>query len=67
MVDHDEEINTYTLPIDLQDRLFEVLLADGTLATDFKHKKRFERERKVYRALLSMNKAREREEPVQAK
>ncbi len=67
LVDHDEEINTYTLPIDLQDRLFEVLLADGTLATDFKHKKRFERERKVYRALLSMNKAREREEPVQAK
>ncbi len=66
LVIYDEETNTYTLPIDLQDRLFEVLLADGTLATDFKHKKRFEKERMTHKTLLSIKKSR-REEPVQAK
>jgi hypothetical protein len=66
LVVYDEETNTYTLPPDLQDRLFEVLLADGTLATDFKHKKRFEKERMTHKTLLSIKKSR-REEPVQAK
>ena len=54
LVDHNEETNTYTLPTDLQDRLFEVQLSDGTSETDFKHKKRFEMERTAFKALLSI-------------
>ncbi len=60
LVDHDEDTNTYTLPTDFQDRLFEVLLANGTLETDFRHKERFERERNMFRLLLHM-KQRQRE------
>jgi hypothetical protein len=54
LVNCDVETNTYSLPPDLDDRLFEVLLANGTLETDFKHKKRYERERMAYRARLSV-------------
>ncbi len=67
LVVYDEETNTYTLPSDFQDRLFEVQLANGTLETDFKHKKRFERERKAYKTLLSIKKTIGRDEPVQAR
>lgn len=56
LVEYDKVTNTYALPADLQDRLFAVLLADGTLETDFKHKDRFEREHVLFKALLSMKK-----------
>jgi DNA-binding MarR family transcriptional regulator len=58
LVNLDEDTNIYSLPADLDDRLFEVLLADGTLETDFKHKKRYERERMAYRARLSIKETR---------
>jgi hypothetical protein len=61
LVVYDEETNTYTLPYDLQDRLFEVQFNDGTLETNFKHKKRFERERKAFRTMLSIKRAKGRE------
>ena len=54
LVDYDKDTNTYTLPVDFQDRLFEVFLADGTLETDFKHKARFEDDRRIFRALLAI-------------
>ena len=54
LVEHDEETNTYYLPENFEDRLFEVHLADGTLATDYKHRKRFERDRDTFKALLAM-------------
>ena len=54
-------------PADVDDRLFEVLLANGTLETDFKHKKRYERERMAYRARLSIKETkRERAEEARA-
>ena len=67
LVDFDEDTNTYALPTNLEDRLFEVLLADGTLHTDYKHKNRFKREREMFRALLSMKETqKERAEEARA-
>ncbi len=43
LVEYDEVTNTYSLPADFQVRLFSVLVADGTLNTDFKHEARFKR------------------------
>lgn len=62
LVNYDEKTNTYSLPDDFEDRLFEFLYTSGTLQTDYKHKNRFKRERMAYKALLTMSKERDQGE-----
>lgn len=54
LVEYDEDTNTYCMPSNFEDRLLDVLLINGTLQTDFKHKARFERERKAFRARMAL-------------
>lgn len=54
LVEYDEDSNTYFLPSNAEDRLLDVLITNGTLQTDFKHKDRFERERKAFRARIAL-------------
>ena len=51
LVEYDEDTNTYCIPSDFEDRLFDALLSDGTLHTDYKHRKRFERDRREFKLL----------------
>ncbi len=51
LVEYDEDTNTYYLPSDFESRLFDALLADGTWQTDYKHRKRFERDRIKFKFL----------------
>jgi len=62
LVNHEEKTNTYCLPADFEDRLFEFLFTSGTLQTDLKHKNRFKMERMAYRALLTMSEEGDQEE-----
>jgi predicted transcriptional regulator len=54
LVDYDEETRTHSLPDNLEDTLFEVLLDDGTLETDVKHKNRYKLEQARFKALLAL-------------
>ena len=54
LVEYDEDTNTYSLPSNFEDRLWDVQLTNGTLQTDLKHKNRFLRERNLFKALFSL-------------